>query len=178
MERILVIGCCGAGKSTFAKKLQKALGHKLIHLDKLYWKAGWKRTPQEEWKEIVENVIGKDKWIMDGNYDSTLDLRLERADTVIFLDFPKFRCLWNSLLRIIRGRIFNKTRDCIAEGCKEKFTYEYFKWVWNYNKKVRPEYLEKMQALSSSRSIIHIKNYKQADNFLNRINLYEEMRYR
>src|SRR5688572_4725457 len=94
MRRVLIIGSAGAGKSTLAQQLGAIVGLPVIHLDAHYWNAGWKETPQEEWKQRVAELLRRDAWIMDGNYGSTLRERVEAADTVILLDLSRVRCLY------------------------------------------------------------------------------------
>jgi adenylate kinase family enzyme len=83
MRRVLVIGISGAGKSTFSQALATKTGLPLIHLDKEFWRPGWVQTPRQEWRARVSELAARERWIMDGNYDSSLDLRLPRADTVL-----------------------------------------------------------------------------------------------
>src|SRR5215212_5460573 len=99
MQRVLVIGSRGSGKSTLAKELAKRTGLRLIHLDQQYWRSGWVEPSKEEWRGQVEVLIAQDRWVMDGNYGGTLELRLARADTVIDLQFPAWLCVWRILRR-------------------------------------------------------------------------------
>jgi adenylate kinase family enzyme len=78
----------GSGKSTFGRALAASTGLPLIHLDLPAWKPGWLRPSQHEWRERQRALLAGEAWIIDGNYNETLALRLERADTVIFLDTP------------------------------------------------------------------------------------------
>lgn len=130
MRRILVIGSGGAGKSTFSAKLGVKLGLPVVHLDACYWSAGWVERDKEEWREVVGRLVAEAAWIMDGNYGGTLDMRLAACDTVIFLDMPRFLCLWRILRR--RLRFHGKTRPDMAEGCEEHLAWEFIRWVWNY----------------------------------------------
>ena len=75
MDKIIVIGCGGAGKSTFSRKLSNLLDIPVYHLDKLFWNKGWIETPQKEFNKKIKEVISKDKWIIDGNYIKTIDIR-------------------------------------------------------------------------------------------------------
>ena len=166
MKRILVIGNCGSGKSTFSKKLNKRLNLELIHLDNLFWKPNWKETPKQEWKDIVQKIIQKDKWIIDGNYNSTLDIRIKRADTIIFLDIPRYVCLLNASKRVIKGKYFKVERDDIADGCNERFDLSFYKWIWNYNNNIRSKYLNLLHSLENEKKIVIFNNYHYANKFL------------
>ncbi len=99
MRRVVVTGLAGAGKSTLSIALAAKTGLPLIHLDLEFWKPGWVAPSQAEWREKQVGVLAGDAWIADGNYHETLDYRLERADTVVFLDVPWWRCSGRALLR-------------------------------------------------------------------------------
>jgi adenylate kinase family enzyme len=129
MIRVAVVGSGGAGKSTFARRLGERLGLPVIHLDEhYYWQPGWVATPTDEWRARQRELIAGERWIVDGNYSSTLDLRLERADTVIVLALPRWRCL----LGVIRRWLKYHGRDVQAAGCPERVTLAFLRWVWNY----------------------------------------------
>ena len=87
-RRVLVTGMAGSGKSTFSRSLAAKTGLPVIHLDLHFWKPGWVAPSEREWREKQRGLLAGDAWIADGNYHETLDLRLERADTVVFLDTP------------------------------------------------------------------------------------------
>ena len=134
MKRILIIGSGGAGKSTFSKQLSKILDLPIIHLDVHFWLPGWEMTESKKWHNKVDELISQDSWVMDGNFNSTLDKRFKRADTIFYFDFSSVRCLYNAFKRMIHGRYFFKKRSDMAEGCREKFDMEFYKWIWNFNK--------------------------------------------
>jgi adenylate kinase family enzyme len=104
MRRSLIIGPCGSGKSTLARELAPLLGLPLVHMDQLGWQAGWFETEKPELKARLAEVVARDEWLIEGNYGSTLGPRLERADTVIYLDFPITLCLSRLTRRIINHR--------------------------------------------------------------------------
>jgi adenylate kinase family enzyme len=101
-RRVIVTGLAGSGKSTFALALAAETGLPVIHLDLHFWKPGWVAPSETEWREKQRGVLVGDAWIADGNYHETLDLRLERADTVVFLDLPWWLCAGRAFLRGFR----------------------------------------------------------------------------
>ncbi len=101
-RRIIVTGLAGSGKSTFSLALAATTGLPVIHLDLHFWKPGWVAPSETEWREKQRDVLTGDAWIADGNYHETLDLRLERADTVVVLDTPWWRCAGRAFLRGFR----------------------------------------------------------------------------
>lgn len=139
MERVLVLGCCGAGKTRLSAHLARRLGLPLIHLDAHYWRPGWSPTPTEEWRREVERLAAGERWVMDGNFKSSLDLRLPRADTVIFLDFGRARCLAGVLRRWVRW--YGRVRPDLGEGCPERIDGEFLRYVWSFREVVRPQVL-------------------------------------
>ena len=135
MDRILILGCGGAGKSTLAGQLGEILDLPLIHLDQEYWQPGWVPTPDDEWLRRVGKLIQEERWIMDGNYGSTLGMRLRRAEWVIFLDYPRWLCLWRVMKRICRHR--GRTRPDMTPGCAERWDWEFIRFIWDFKKKGR-----------------------------------------
>jgi adenylate kinase family enzyme len=103
-RRVVVTGLAGAGKSTFSRELSAKTGLPVIHLDFHFWQPGWVEPSEDQWRETQRRLLAGDEWIADGNYDATLDLRLERADTVVFLDTPWWVCAQRALVRGIRKR--------------------------------------------------------------------------
>ena len=133
----MIIGSGGAGKSTLAKRLGEKLHIEVIHLDAIHWRPGWVSPPDEEWKEIVEQLVKQELWIIDGNFGGTIEARLAACDTVIFLDMPRYICLWRVLKRIVTYR--KSQRPDMAEGCPERIDLKFAKWIWNYPKTNKPK---------------------------------------
>ena len=115
-RRVIVTGLAGSGKSTFSLALGAKTGLPVIHLDLHFWRPGWVPPSEEEWRDKQRVLLAGDAWIADGNYHETLDLRLERADTVVFLDIPWWVCAGRGFVRGVRERPI----DCqLPEGCDE-----------------------------------------------------------
>ena len=137
MRRVLVIGCSGAGKSTFAKQLAVSTGLPLVHLDREFWRPGWTMPPRAEWRARVSALVAKPAWILEGNFDSSLDLRLPRADTVVWFDMPRHLCLRRVAKRVLTT--YGQVRPDMAPGCPEKLDLSFLKWIWDFNRTARPQ---------------------------------------
>lgn len=139
MERVLILGCSGGGKSTFARSLGKATGLPVIHLDQHYWRPGWQQTDKATWRAQVVQLCAQPQWIMDGNYAGTLDLRLLTADAVILIDMPRWRCIVRVLRRAVAWH--GRARPDLAPGCPEQFSWELLRFVWAFPTAIMPETL-------------------------------------
>src|SRR5687768_9451090 len=132
MQRILVIGPCGAGKSTAAAELGRLLDLPVHHLDRLHWRAGWVEGSREELVEELAPIVAGERWLIDGNYGGTMAERLERADTVVYLDYPTWLCLWRASKRVWRYR--GRARPDMAPGCPERFDLEFFLYILTFRR--------------------------------------------
>ena len=164
MERVLIIGCGGAGKSTLAKALGEKTGLPVVHLDKIFWSPGnWEHLPRGEFDALLMKELEKPRWILDGNFDRTLPLRLEKCDTVIYLDFNRFVCLFSWLKRVIIN--WGKTRPDMGPNCNEWFDPEMLGWIWNYNKQNRKKNYRMLEEATHARVIV-LRNRKMVKSFL------------
>ena len=136
----------------------------MIHLDQLFWSAGWVMADKEEQKKIHQQLDSKDNWIIDGNYSSTWDQRLAAADAVIFLDFSRYICIYRIFKRSLKYR--KQTRPDMAEGCEERLDFDFLKWIWNYNKTNRPGTLATIKSLPTDKRVIVLKNPREVEQFL------------
>ena len=163
MQKIIVIGSSGAGKSTFATRLHEVTGIELIHLDQIHWRPNWVEPPKDEWREIVADVIKRKSWIMDGNYSGTMEMRITACDTVIFLDLPRIVCVWRILKRVLKHR--KTTRPDMAEGCCEKFDFVFLKWVWDYPNRSKPKVEAFLNEYRNEKNVFRLKSTQDIEDF-------------
>lgn len=166
MERIVIIGCGGAGKSTLARQLGEKTGIPVIHLDKIFWKPGWVSLEKEEFHRILREEMAKEAWIMDGNFNRTMPERLAQCDTAVYLDFGRIACLLGVAKRIVTT--YGKVRPDMGEGCPERIDGEFLRWVWNYNKNNRERNYRLLKEANHAEVII-LKNRRAVKKFLARI---------
>jgi adenylate kinase family enzyme len=141
MRRVVILGCSGAGKSTFARALGAKLRAPVVHLDALFWQPGWTEPEAEAFRTAVAKAIAGEAWVTDGNYVSrTFDLRMPRADTVIFVHQPRWLCMFRILWRVVT--YWGRRRPDLAEGCLEHFDWAFIKWTWNFRAQSQPRVLE------------------------------------
>lgn len=174
MQRILIIGSGGAGKSTFARELGAILDLPVIHLDQLYWKPGWEKPEKAEWARIVDRETAKERWIMDGNFGGTLPQRIRRCDTIIMLDLPRWLCLWRVGRRLIKYR--GRHRPDMVPGCHERFNREFIRWIWNYPSKSRPAKLALLSATSPDQRVVILASTREVRRFLDETRREVELR--
>lgn len=164
MRRVLIIGSGGAGKTTLAKAVAERTGLPLVHLDKLFWRAGWVPAPNDEWDRVIAELSGRDRWIQDGNYGRTLPTRLAAADTVIFLDVPALVCLWRVFKRQLRH--IGRVRPELPEGCRERLTFEFVAWIWTYRTRRRPEILRRLAEYQGTKRVVVLRTARDVRAFL------------
>ena len=163
MKKVIVIGCPGSGKSTVSRTLHNKTGIPLYHLDMMYWNADKTTVEKSVFLERLSDVLEKDEWIIDGNYSSTMELRMAACDTVIFLDYPLDVCLDG-----IRERRGKPRSDMPWIETEEDL--EFIEFIKNYNEQQKPKVLELLKKYSD-KNIIILESREQADAFLNGENL-------
>lgn len=165
MQRILVMGSSGSGKSTFAQRLSAITGIPVISLDALFWKPGWIESDRAKFRARVAEVLRQPRWIVDGNYIAAEgELRRSASDTVIWFDLPRATCMLGILTRIAAS--YGRVRPEMAEGCPEKIDLEFFRYVWTYRREQRPKLLAFFEGLQPDQTFITFTGRSQADRYL------------
>ena len=167
MDRVLVIGCSAAGKSTVSREMGRLLGVEVIHLDKVLWRPGCQLIPPEEEPGVVRSLLDRPAWIMDGNYVVSLPMRLAAADTVIVVDFSRLRCLARAVKRLFQYR--GQTRPDMGEGCPEQLNLKFFRWIWNYPRRERPKLLGQLDQHARHARVVFLRNPKDVKHWLEEV---------
>lgn len=159
MKKVIVIGCPGSGKSTLSRELHHKTGIPLYHLDRMYWNADQTTVPQSVFLERLSAVLEQDEWIIDGNYVSTMELRMAACETVIFLDYPLDVCLDG-----IQKRRGKSRSDMPWVEIEEDV--EFIEFIKSYNMRQRPKVLELLEKYDDKNRIV-FKSREEAHTFLN-----------
>ena len=147
----------------FSTRLGNLLKLEVHHLDKLFWHPGWIETPSDEWLKTVSDLADRDSWIIDGNYSGSLEVRIQKCDTVIFLDLSRWLCLWRVINRALRFR--DGTRPDMAEGCRERLNLEFISWVWNYPRRSKPKVVRLLAEYSEGKEIVWLRSRAEVEKF-------------
>lgn len=164
MLKVIVIGSPGAGKSTFARNLSDKTGIPLFHLDMIWHKPDRTNISREAFDVHLKEIIQKDKWIIDGNYQRTLEIRLKVCDTVFFMDFPLEICLSGA-----KSRIGKKRED--LPWIETELDEDFRQSILDFPKTQLPEIYEVLKKYRESKDIIIFKSRKEADGYLSSCHL-------
>jgi adenylate kinase family enzyme len=159
MQRIAVIGSGGAGKSMLSRQIGAILDLPVIHLDQHYWSPGWVATPDDEWLDRQRELLAGDRWVVDGNYGGTLELRAELADTIVFLDLPRRVCVARALRRL-RSPVLQ------AEGCPQRMDAQFLRWIWSFPTHTRPRMLAVLSTYAATTDVVHLRSSAQVRTLL------------
>jgi adenylate kinase family enzyme len=165
IHKVMVVGCAGSGKTTLARRLGKKLRLPVINLDFHFWRPGWQPPPDSNtWREQLAVLAAMPDWVMDGNYSNTYDIRMPRADAVVFLDYPRAICLRRVLWRTISG--YGRNRPDLPEGCPERFDLAFLRYVWDFPRKHRPQILTGIEHFGGHLQVTRIGCDVEVEEFL------------
>lgn len=159
MQKAIIIGCPGAGKSTFARQLHEATGLPLYYLDMLWHKPDRTNVLKEEFDKRLWEIVRGDKWIIDGNYSRTLELRLKECDTVFLLDYPLEVCLAGAQSRI------GKRREDLP-WLETEFDDEFKQWIEEFPEKELQWIYEVLERYKGEKEIVIFRTRKEAEDYL------------
>lgn len=162
MLKIIVIGSPGAGKSTFARKLRDATEIPLYYLDMLWHKPDQTNIRREEFDAQLNEIMGRDSWIIDGNYLRTLEARLKECDTVFLLDYPLELCLSGA-----KSRIGKKRED--FPWIEKELDEEFKQWIIDFSKDQLPQIYELLEKYRENRSVVIFKSREEAEEYMRMI---------
>ena len=160
--KILILGCAGSGKSTLARNLGEKLDIPIFHMDQLFWKKGWVASSDKEMTLQLEQIVHRNDWIIDGNYNRFLPQRIPHADEIIYIQLPRWQNIWRVIRRFLQYR--EKTRPDLVEGCPEHLDWKFLSWIWQFQKKVHPQTIQQINASQKTYTILH--SQKDIDQFL------------
>ena len=156
----MIIGCPGSGKSTFSRALHQITGIPLFHLDMMYWNSDRTTVENAVFRKRLSDAIQQNEWIIDGNYGSTIELRLQACDTVIFLDYPLEICLDG--IRERRGKVRS---DMPWIENEDEEDAEFIEFIKSYNSQSKPQIMQLLK-LYPDKNIFIFNNRTGADEFL------------
>nr|WP_319391497.1 hypothetical protein [uncultured Cohaesibacter sp.] len=164
MQRITIIGSSGSGKSTLARTLGTRLNLPVIPIDQIFWKPGWTEPDKAAFLIEMNRIIESEKWIIEGNYTNSANLkgRLARSDLLIFLDPPRWVCIYGILTRLLKTH--GQVRIDMAPGCPERFDWHFLKYVWTFPKTQRPKLLDYYNGYYGNK--MRLTSRKQMQTFL------------
>ncbi len=162
MDRIAIIGCGGSGKSRLARSLGGTVGITPVHLDGLYYDRDWKPLDKEQFAALQRELVAEPRWIIDGNYASSLPTRLEAADTVIFLDLPAWACLRG----IFQRRLRHGGGQHDAIGVYDRITWNFIRYIAGYRKKMAPRVRQLIADHAGDAQVVVLRSRRAARRYL------------
>ncbi len=157
-DRILVIGCSGGGKSTLSRGLSSRLDLPYVSMDRdFFWLPGWTKRPKAEERALIAAKVAEERWIMDGTGASSFDLRLPRADLVVWVRVPRRICLWGLTCRVASS--FGRVRAEMAPGCPEQLPdREFLSYIWNFERRVSPLIVDRLGRYSPGMPVLQLRS--------------------
>jgi len=156
MQRVLVIGSPGSGKTTLSTRLAGKLGVPVYHLDLHHWVAGWSYRDAAEARAAVRTLCETPAWVMDGNFAESFDLRMPRADTLVWLDYPRRTCVRRIVMRTIRD--YGKQMPDLPQGCPEQFDAGVLRFAWRFPRQSRPAIFDAIQRYGSHLAVFTLRD--------------------
>jgi adenylate kinase family enzyme len=164
MQRVLVLGPGGAGKSVLSRELAGITGLPLVHLDREFFEPGWVKPEPDVWRDKIARMLGGDRWIADGTHADTLDFRLGFSDGVILLDYSRMIAVRGVFKRLLTRN--GRRRADLAPGCRNRLDRDYWNWVWKYHRETRPQVAAALKRHADHIELVTLKNRRHANRWL------------
>ncbi len=162
MKKVIVIGCPGSGKTTFAEKLNKITGLPLYYLDAVWHKPDKTHIPREEFDQRIAEIFATPEWIIDGNYSRTIEMRLKECDTVFLFDLPTEVCLQGATERIGKERYDLPWLETEPDP-------EFMRFIEEFPQTTLPKIYELIEKYKAEKQAVIFKSRKDADEYLKNI---------
>ncbi|AZV79397.1 AAA family ATPase [Parasedimentitalea marina] len=167
MQRIMIVGGPGGGKSTLAQLLSAQLNLPIIHMDHLFWAPDWVQREKDHVAQLARSAADGPRWIFEGNHSRSWDYRAERAEMIVVLALPRWLRMWRILKRTVRH--YGRSRPDMAEGCPERFDLEFLRWSWSYDNHSGRKLLAFGQRWGGGRPVVWLSSPCAVKRFLHSI---------
>lgn len=166
-RRVMVIGSPGSGKSSLCQTLSEKLSLPLIELDREYWRPGWMRPDPAVWKAEAAALAARDEWVMQGTYPSTMDIRVARADWLVWVDLPMPVCFGHEFRQMLKAR--REKMAEVAPGCPRRFDLALLRFVWSFPTTVTPRIAAMVARERRNRTIFILRSPREREDFLSKV---------
>jgi adenylate kinase family enzyme len=164
MKKVAIIGCGGSGKSHVSRQLGTVLNAPVTHLDAVYYDDEWNPLPAEKFEALQRDLVSAPSWVIDGNYNSTLSIRLATCDTAVFLDLPTWQCLWGIFSRQAKHGAGQQ-----EGGVYNRLTWNFVKYVAGYRRTMRPKALAQFQQHAGHAQVVMLTSRRRVRRWLETI---------
>ncbi|MFE0460205.1 topology modulation protein [Kitasatospora sp. NPDC058965] len=164
MNKVAIVGCSGSGKSHLARELGALLDAPVSHLDAVFYDDEWNELPKEKFAQAQQELVAAPNWVIDGNYNSTLPIRLAACDTVVLMDVSTAACLWGLVSRQLRHGSGHK-----GNGVHNRIHWGLIKYVLGYRRSMRPRVLAKIHEHGGHADVVLLTSRRHARRWLQQV---------
>lgn len=164
MKRVMIVGQPGSGKSTLARRIGQITGLPVIHIDQIHWQSGWVERDKSAKLELATAAENQPRWVFEGGFSTSYENRLNRADTLLVLEFPLSIRAWRVFKRTLQH--YGKTRPDLPDGCPERFSWEFWKWIWDTRHSGLQQNRRLIEKAGSVKQVIVLKSASDVQAYL------------